>query len=174
MILLSGSAPVQVMAIGQPRYIETTESRGRIPLVAGGVATTIVVDAGDWPGVRRAATDLQADIARVTGVTPTLVHAPPASAAQLVIIGTIGSSPLIDRLVREQEDRRGRRSRANGSRSSSRPSTTRCPASAPPSSSPAATSAARSTASTICPNRSACRPGTGGRMSRPSGRPRCS
>ena len=33
-ILLSSSVPVQVMAIGQPRYIETTASRGRIPLVA--------------------------------------------------------------------------------------------------------------------------------------------
>ncbi len=101
-ILLSGSVPVQVMAIGQPRYIETTGSRNRVPLVAGGVATTILVDAADWPGVRRAAADLQADIARVTGVTPTLVPTPPASAAQLVIVGTIGRSPLIDRLVRER------------------------------------------------------------------------
>ena len=101
-ILLSGSVPVQVMAIGQARYIETTGRRNRIPLVAGGVATTIVVDAGDWPGVRRAAADLQADIARVTGITPSLVATPPASAAQLVIVGAIGRSPLIDRLVRER------------------------------------------------------------------------
>ena len=101
--LLLSSAPVQVMAIGQPRYIETTAGRGRVPLVDRGAAAPIVVDAADWPGVRRAATDLQADIARVTGITPKLVQAPPSSAAQLVIVGTIGRSPLIDRLVRERK-----------------------------------------------------------------------
>ena len=101
--LLLSSAPVQVMAIGQPRYIETTAGRGRVPLVDRGAAAPIVVDAADWPGVRRAATDLQADIARVTGITPKLVQAPPSSAAQLVIVGTIGRSPVIDRLVRERK-----------------------------------------------------------------------
>ena len=101
--LLLASLPAQVRAIGQPRYIETAAGRDRVAIVAGGAAAPIVVDGADWPGVRRAAGDLQSDIARVTGVTPDLVDTPPASAAQLVIVGTIGRSPLIDRLVRERK-----------------------------------------------------------------------
>ena len=48
-------------AIGQGRYVETTPSSGEsVPLVRDGAAATIVLDPGDWPGVLRAARDLQA------------------------------------------------------------------------------------------------------------------
>jgi hypothetical protein len=90
-------------AIGQTRYIETIpSSAASVPLVASGAAAALVVDAGDWPGVVRAARDLQADVNRVTGITPTLVSASPAPGTAAVIIGTIGRSPIIDRLVRER------------------------------------------------------------------------
>jgi hypothetical protein len=102
-ILLLGGVPAQVVAIGSPRYIEVTAGPDRVVLVARGVAAPIVVDAADWPGVRRAADDLQADIARVTGTTPDRVATPPVSAAQLLIVGTIGRSSIIDRLVRERK-----------------------------------------------------------------------
>ena len=38
------------------------------------MAASIYVDANDFAGVARAAADLQADIARVAGVTPTITH----------------------------------------------------------------------------------------------------
>jgi hypothetical protein len=53
--------------------------------------------------VTRAAKDLQADINRVTGVTPTLVTSAAAASGDVVLIGTIGRSPLIDGLVRERK-----------------------------------------------------------------------
>ena len=65
-------------------------------LSKGGHAATIVVSDSDWAGVRRAANDLQSDIRRVSGARPRL---PSQLAATAVIVGTLGKSPLIDRLV---------------------------------------------------------------------------
>jgi hypothetical protein len=69
------------------------------PLVRGGSATDVFVDAADDPAVLRAAGDLQTDIERVGGVRPRLLHAVPGQAAQLVVVGTIGASPVIDELI---------------------------------------------------------------------------
>ncbi|MBI2511052.1 MAG: glycosyl hydrolase 115 family protein [Opitutae bacterium] len=54
--------------------------------------------ANDWPGVIRAARDLQADVARVTGRTPEFSTSAPAGATA-VLVGTVGRSALIDDLV---------------------------------------------------------------------------
>ena len=91
-LLLSAS----LWAIGGPRYVETSPRPGAFALVENGSAAAIRVDAADWPGVQRAAHDLQTDVNRVTGVTP----AWDTTARKMVIIGTIGKSPLIEQLVR--------------------------------------------------------------------------
>jgi hypothetical protein len=72
---------------------------GAFPLVSASSATPLCVDAAEWPGVSRAAGDLQADIERVTAIRPGLTAGLPATAKLVVLIGTIGHSPLIDRLV---------------------------------------------------------------------------
>ena len=64
-----------------------------------GVAVDVFVDAGDDPAVLRAAGDLQADVERVTGVRPALRRTLPERATALIVVGTLGSSPVIDRLV---------------------------------------------------------------------------
>jgi hypothetical protein len=81
-------------------YISFRDGRGHFPLVADGRAAPLVVSDADHPGVVRVAGDLRADIERVSGERPALSadgRVPAASA--VVIIGTIGKSPLIDRLV---------------------------------------------------------------------------
>jgi hypothetical protein len=97
--------PRSAAAVGQPSYVDTAERTGYTALVRARVAAPILVDEGDWPGVIRAARDLQADINRVTGITPafTLTGSalPVLRASTIVIIGTVGRSPLIDRLARE-------------------------------------------------------------------------
>lgn len=70
------------------------------PMVVSGHATSLWYDPDDFPGVIRAAGDLQADIERVTGVRPQLA-AGVAAGAQAVIVGTIGRCGLIDALVSE-------------------------------------------------------------------------
>lgn len=70
-------------------------------LARRGTAAPIHVAAADWPGVQRAARDLQADVERVTGVRPafTAADAVATRAATLVIAGTLGRSPPIDALA---------------------------------------------------------------------------
>ena len=82
-------------ALGSPRYVETTPRAGAFALVENSAAAAILVDATDWPGVQRAAHDLQADVNRVTGVTP----AWGSTGRKMILIGTIGKSPLVDRLA---------------------------------------------------------------------------
>ncbi|MFC6082464.1 glycosyl hydrolase 115 family protein [Sphaerisporangium aureirubrum] len=81
-----------------PSYIDTRSGPGRFPLVASGKAATLVVSAADHAGVVRVVDDLQADIEKVTGVKPAVSTTVP-SRGEVVLIGTIGRSPLIDGLV---------------------------------------------------------------------------
>ncbi|MGW0840218.1 glycosyl hydrolase 115 family protein [Streptomyces sp. NPDC002787] len=58
------------------------------------VGAPVVVSPEDHPGVVRVAGDLRDDIERVTGVRPG-----GAMASEVVLVGTIGRSPLIDGLI---------------------------------------------------------------------------
>ncbi|MDQ1230564.1 hypothetical protein QE379_001990 [Sphingomonas sp. SORGH_AS 879] len=71
---------------------------GSLALLAPGRTATIVVDAGDEPGVARAARDLVADLKAVGGGDVRLGNN--ASRGASVIAGTLGHSALIDGLVR--------------------------------------------------------------------------
>ncbi len=76
-----------------------TGGTGETILVRSGTAAPIFISAHDWPGVQRAAQDLQADIERVSGIKPAYSMATPANAKTVVIVGTVGKSELIDQLV---------------------------------------------------------------------------
>ena len=100
-LLLGLCLTAGAFGLGQTRYVETVNASGSFPLVQSKVAAAIYVDSGDHAGVVRAAGDLVADIARVTGSTPATVHDDKGLGANAVIVGTIGKSALIDRLIRE-------------------------------------------------------------------------
>jgi len=59
----------------------------------------IYVETGDDPAVMRAANDLAADFARVTGSRPKLKHPIFSGGKIRVIIGTLGNGQTIDRLA---------------------------------------------------------------------------
>ncbi|MEU8173221.1 glycosyl hydrolase 115 family protein [Microbispora hainanensis] len=80
-------------------YIAFTPGAGRFPLVAQGRAAPIVVSASDFPGVTRVVGDLQADVERVTGLRPEVVTDTVPETGEVVLVGTIGKSPLIDGLI---------------------------------------------------------------------------
>ena len=65
-------------------------------------ATQIVVDPSDFAGVQRVANIFADDINRVTGQKPEVANAVSA-APQAVIVGTIGKSPIIDKLVKSKK-----------------------------------------------------------------------
>jgi len=91
--------PRPALALGQIRYVEASGSPASFPIAAGSHTSAIYVDLRDYPGVARAANDLRFDIARVTGHTPALVHALQDGPANAILIGTIGKSESINRLI---------------------------------------------------------------------------
>lgn len=72
-----------------------------LPLVHKRSVAPIIVDPADWPGVARAARDLQADFERVTGRRPAIKGdiQEKTDAPVVIIIGTLGRSPLLDALA---------------------------------------------------------------------------
>jgi len=93
----------QVWALGQDKYVVFTEAPDLFPLHQGNDTATLYVDNADWPGVARAATDLQGDLNRITGHTPAMVHEAKTMSPTMVLIGTLGKSLLIDQLVRDKK-----------------------------------------------------------------------
>ena len=92
------SLSTNVFALGETNYVQEDPSAGSFALVDKNAAT-IFLDKHDWPGVIRAARDLRGDVLHVSGKTPKLkTGASPSHAPNVVIIGTIGKSRVIDQL----------------------------------------------------------------------------
>ena len=73
-----------------------------------GKAATIVVDEQDWKGVIRAANDLGDDVRKVTGVASIvkieeLKNGKIEDGVGSIVVGTIGKSRLIDRLIKQKK-----------------------------------------------------------------------
>jgi hypothetical protein len=94
---------VNSFALGQVQYVEQVGGPGSFPIVQQGVAASLFVDSNDFAGVTRAAGDLQADIGRVTGLAPTINHNETDPGKNAIIIGTIGKSRIIDRLIADHK-----------------------------------------------------------------------
>ena len=86
----------------QSAYVVPTSASGSFPLAVAGRVAPLLVDPADDPAVRRAARDLAADLGRVTGVTAA-VQDTVGPGGDVVIIGTVGKSALLDRLVRARK-----------------------------------------------------------------------
>ena len=93
---------------GAAPYLSARGGAGRFALSAAGRSAPLYVSSRDFPGVARAVNDLRLDVGRVTGVEPRVVaDSLPAAGGggagggAAVIVGTIGRSPVVDRLVRE-------------------------------------------------------------------------
>jgi hypothetical protein len=82
--------------------IVTDVPDGAMKLADAKGAIPVWFDGADWWGVLRAAGDLQADVERVTGVKPALAtDAAKVPAKEVVIVGTLGKSALIDKLAKD-------------------------------------------------------------------------
>ena len=84
-------------------YISHSNNTKYFPIVSKNKATEIVVSSDDFAGVKRVASDLQADIEKVTIVKPLLSTDNFLSKNVIIIIGTIGKSALIDQLVKAKK-----------------------------------------------------------------------
>jgi hypothetical protein len=87
-------------ALGKPSMVSFQAApAGSVALLAAGRAAPIFVDPADHAGVLRAAADLQGDIEKVGSVRPVLNKSTLPSGADVVIVGTLGKSALLDSLV---------------------------------------------------------------------------
>jgi hypothetical protein len=115
MLTLAAAQPA--WALGERQFVTFDAGKDAVMLARAGRAARIVVDRNDFAGVRRAAADLQADVERVSGTRPALLEsgARVAPGADVVIVGTLGKSALIDRLARENRiDAKGLRGKWEG------------------------------------------------------------
>ncbi|MBB5353434.1 hypothetical protein HNR46_003695 [Haloferula luteola] len=83
-----------------PRFMPITETpeAGSLMIAGDGQGAPIHYSDGDAAVVRIAAEALADDVERVTGIVPVVSTDAPA-AAEVILIGTVGKSPLIDTLV---------------------------------------------------------------------------
>ena len=93
--------PLCAFASGQPQYIGARAAPGAFALAQNGSAAKLYVDPDDAWGVIHAARELQADIRRVTGLTAPLPERGRLPQGNVVLLGTIGKSRILDRLIRE-------------------------------------------------------------------------
>jgi hypothetical protein len=75
-----------------------SERAGSFRLIAGGVPTPIIVEAGADPAVRHAAGNFAEDLGRVGGTEAQVVEAS-AGAPGAVIVGVAGAGGLVDTLA---------------------------------------------------------------------------
>jgi hypothetical protein len=103
LLLAAATLPLRGFSIGQPKYVETTPAFNSFRLVHERTAATLYADPNDYAGVVRAAHDLQADIFRVSGCNALINEDGKSLSGDVVLIGTIGKSRIIDELIRQRK-----------------------------------------------------------------------
>jgi len=84
------------------KYLLFTKEKEVFTLVDQHTVATILVSEKDWRGVQRVANDLSLDIERVTDRKPVVQIDGKINNGD-IIVGTIGKSPIIDRLIAQKK-----------------------------------------------------------------------
>jgi hypothetical protein len=80
-------------------FVSVEKGKRNFVISAEGKSVPLLISSNEWPGVIRAFKDLQSDIGKVTSVVPELLTDEFTGSKMLIIAGTIGKSPLIDKLI---------------------------------------------------------------------------
>lgn len=84
-------------------YVSVKKVSGAFTLSSNGNSAPIVVSSYDYPGVLRVVKHLQDDIKNVTNAEPKVYFDSIPKAKEIIVIGTLGKSRLIDELVKENK-----------------------------------------------------------------------
>ena len=90
-------------ALDNRSYVSDKKQKGSFSLAVAGRLAPLYVSDQDYPGVLRVIKHLQADIKQVTQTEPQLAINKVPTAKEVVLVGTLGKSPVIDRLVQEKK-----------------------------------------------------------------------
>lgn len=83
----------------ETKYVSNIVSDNQFVLSDSNTTSNLFISAQDYPGVLKAVNDLKTDIEKVTGRVPVIVSDKISNQKELVIIGTLGKSEIIDQLV---------------------------------------------------------------------------
>ena len=89
----------RAFALGDPSHVSTAPSPTSFALSADHHPAPLYLDSAELPGVLHAAQNFASDEKQVTGDTPAILHDLSSKPQDIVLIGTLGHSPTIDRLV---------------------------------------------------------------------------
>ncbi len=87
----------------QNTYVTFEKKSGSFTLSSSGKSSPLYASSSDFPGVLRALKNLKTDIALVTDAEPQLINDQNPSEKEVVIVGTLGKSPLIDQLIQNKK-----------------------------------------------------------------------
>jgi hypothetical protein len=89
-----------VQKIFDTGYVSFQDNGSNFPLVENGKAATVVIDANDHEGLLRIVNYFKEDVLNVTGSEPNVIMNNIPGEKNLVIVGSIDNSPLINQLVK--------------------------------------------------------------------------
>ena len=95
--------PALSFAIGGDGYVSATGGKNFFGLSSLEKSAALFIDSHDYPGVIRALKDLRSDISKVTGRAPAIAYDQLPSQKEIVIVGTLGKSPVIDQLIKKKK-----------------------------------------------------------------------
>ncbi|WKL57158.1 glycosyl hydrolase 115 family protein [Asticcacaulis sp. ZE23SCel15] len=95
--------PWAALACETPVSVCEQSAKGSFNLIRGGQPVAVYVDTGADKAVRYAADDFQADLRRVGGKPAALIEDISTVKGPVVIIGVIGQSPVIDKLITDRK-----------------------------------------------------------------------
>jgi hypothetical protein len=102
-LILSVAGTQTTSGIDFDTYISEQAEAGSFTLSASGKSAPLYISNQDYPGVIRALGDLQSDIKKVTGAEPVLSTDSVPKEKEVVIVGTLGKSAIIDQLAKENK-----------------------------------------------------------------------
>lgn len=97
LVLLAHTA----LSLGEDQYVRF-KGQG-FPLSINGKSAPLYASPQDYPGVLRVLKLFRTDIGTVTGATPEIVVETSPSEKEIVLVGTLGKSPLIDELAQSHK-----------------------------------------------------------------------
>ncbi|MDP4210179.1 MAG: glycosyl hydrolase 115 family protein [Bacteroidota bacterium] len=99
-LLVCSSIPVMA-SIDTTTYISDQNVPEGFAISVNGQSAPLFANAGDYPGVIRVLGDLKKDIVSVTNSEPKLCIDTLPVSKNIVVVGTLGKSPVIDKLVKD-------------------------------------------------------------------------
>jgi hypothetical protein len=102
MLAMLGLGSVSAETSSDGTFVTETKGDGYFTISSGNDLSEIMVNSSDHAGVIRAVYDLQTDVYNVSGNKPSLKFDQTFNARNVIIVGTIGKSALIDDLVEKK------------------------------------------------------------------------